>query len=179
MSDVPPGQETPDDEAPEQEPTPDPLGLARDVADSYRGAGRPLDPRRSTSRPRQASPRRAKREDPTDISAVLGRLQKDRGWDDRLAAQRVFTDWGSIVGQEVATHSKVVGFDDAIVHVETDSTAWATQLKLLAPRIVAKLNDELGDGSVLRIEIRGPQAPSWIKGKRTIRNARGPRDTYG
>ena len=179
MSDTPPPDEEPEERGPQEDPTPDPLGLARDVADSYRGAGRPLDPRRSTSRPRQASPRRAKREDPTDISSVLGRLQKDRGWDDRLAAQRVFTDWASIVGPEVASHSKVVGFDDAIVHVETDSTAWATQLKLLAPRIVAKLNQELGQGSVLRIDIRGPQAPSWIKGKRTIRNARGPRDTYG
>ncbi|NCW43452.1 MAG: DUF721 domain-containing protein, partial [Actinobacteria bacterium] len=25
----------------------------------------------------------------------------------------------------------------------------------------------------------GPQAPSWKKGVRVIRNARGPRDTYG
>ena len=35
------------------------------------------------------------------------------------------------------------------------------------------------EGTVLRIEVRGPQAPSWKKGQRTIRNARGPRDTYG
>jgi predicted nucleic acid-binding Zn ribbon protein len=25
----------------------------------------------------------------------------------------------------------------------------------------------------------GPQAPTWKKGLRTIRGARGPRDTYG
>ena len=175
MSDDRPAEPPQDDAA---ESTSDPLGLAREIADSYRGAGRPVDPRKPF-KPRPTTPRRAKREDPTDISAVLGRLSQERGWDDRISAQRVFTDWASIVGAEVAQHSKVVGYEDAIVHIETDSTAWATQLRLLAPRIVAKLNDELGDGAVLRIDVRGPQQPSWIKGRRTIRGARGPRDTYG
>jgi predicted nucleic acid-binding Zn ribbon protein len=50
---------------------------------------------------------------------------------------------------------------------------------MLAPRIVAKLNEALGDGTVTRIEVRGPQAPSWKNGPRSIRGARGPRDTYG
>ena len=103
----------------------------------------------------------------------------DQGWDERLAAQRVFTDWAGIVGAEVAQHSEVIAFDDDVVEVRTDSTAWATQLRLLAPRIVAKLNELMGDGSVLRIVVRGPQAPSWKKGPRSIRGARGPRDTYG
>ena len=66
-----------------------------------------------------------------------------------------------------------------MVHVRATSTAWATQLKLLAPRIVAKLNEALGDGTVTRIDVRGPQAPSWKNGPRSIRGARGPRDTYG
>ena len=71
------------------------------------------------------------------------------------------------------------GFDDGIVSIVADSTAWAKELKLLAARVVHRLNDELGHGTVLRIEVRGPQAPSWKKGPRTIRDARGPRDTYG
>lgn len=113
------------------------------------------------------------------ISEVLGELIRDRGWGKQLDAQRVLEDWGSIVGPEVAQHSRVTGYADAVVHVETRTTAWATQLKLLAPRIVARLNELLGDGSVLRIEIRGPQAPSWKSGPRSIRGQRGPRDTYG
>jgi predicted nucleic acid-binding Zn ribbon protein len=110
---------------------------------------------------------------------VLGEMTRERGWDERIQAQRVFTDWAGIVGPEIAAHSHVDGFEDGIVSIVTDSTAWAKELKLLAARVVQRLNEEIGHGTVLRIEVRGPQAPSWKKGQRTIRNARGPRDTYG
>jgi predicted nucleic acid-binding Zn ribbon protein len=156
---------------------PDSLGLARDIADSYRGAT-PSSPqkRRRTPRP---SPRRKQRDDPLRLSDVLGDMVREKGWDERLSVQRVFTDWAGVVGPEIAAHSAVEGFADGIVSIRTDSTAWAKELKLLAARVVRRLNEELGDGSVLRIDVRGPQAPSWKKGLRTIRDARGPRDTYG
>lgn len=156
---------------------PDTLGLARDVADAFRGATPTGPPRRR--RPPPASPRRAKREDPERLADVLSNLTRERGWDERLTAQRVFTDWAGVVGPEIAKHSQVEGFADGIVSIRTDSTAWAKELQLLAAKVVRRLNEELGHGSVLRIEVRGPQAPSWKKGQRTIRNARGPRDTYG
>ena len=30
-----------------------------------------------------------------------------------------------------------------------------------------------------RVEIKGPAAPSWKHGRRSVRDGRGPRDTYG
>ena len=48
--------------------------------------------------------------------------------------------------------------EDGIVSIRTDSTAWAKELKLLAARVVQRLNEEIGHGTVLRIEVRGPQA---------------------
>lgn len=162
------------------EPTPpeDGLGLAREIANSYRGKASPIPPS-GKRRVRPAKPSRAQRDEPSLLADLLGQVVDDQGWDERLSAQRVFTDWAGIVGPEVAQHSEVISFDDGEVEVRTDSTAWATQLRLLAPRIVAKLNELMGDGSVLRIVVRGPQAPSWKKGPRSIRGARGPRDTYG
>jgi predicted nucleic acid-binding Zn ribbon protein len=175
----------PDPPEEQDEPTnidePNPLDLARDITDRYKRGGAPAPQgrrRRPTSSQPSAGPR-SKRDDAVPISEVFGELIRDRGWGKQLDAQRVLEDWGSIVGPEVAQHSRVTGFADAVVHVETRTTAWATQLKLLAPRIVARLNELLGDGSVLRIEIRGPQAPSWKSGPRSIRGQRGPRDTYG
>lgn len=156
----------------------DGLDLAREIARSYRGKNVPQRPG-PKRRVRPAKPSRDRRDDPSPLADLLGQVVNDQGWDERLSAQRVFTDWAGIVGPEVAQHSEVIAFDDGIVEVRTDSTAWATQLRLLAPRLVAKLNEQLGDGSVLRIEVRGPQAPSWKKGPRSIRGARGPRDTYG
>lgn len=156
----------------------DGLSLAREIAKAYKGKTPPVIP--GSRRPvRPAKPSRAKRDEPSLLADLLGEVVRDQGWDEQLAAQRVFTDWAAIVGAEVAQHSEVIAFTDGEVEVRTDSTAWATQLRMLAPRIVAKLNAELGDGSVLRIVVRGPQGPSWKKGPRSIRGARGPRDTYG
>lgn len=170
----------PDGDGPESgqsQDEPDPLDLARDIADAYRG-GTPSGPPRRR-RPPPASPRRARREDPVPISEAVNDLIRERGWDERIQAQRVFTDWAGVVGPEIAAHSQVEGFADGVVSIRTDSTAWAKELKMLAPRVVRRLNEELGHGTVLRIDVSGPQAPSWKKGKRTLRDARGPRDTYG
>lgn len=156
----------------------DPLDLARKIASSYRGTGAPSGqtPRRKG---RPVKPARPQKEDPSTISDLLGEVVRNQGWAEKLDDQRIFTDWARIVGPEVAQHAQIEGFEDSIVHVRASSTAWSTQLKLLAPRIVAKLNEALGDGTVTRIEVRGPQAPSWKSGPRSIRGARGPRDTYG
>jgi predicted nucleic acid-binding Zn ribbon protein len=166
-----------DPEEPMSEDEPDALGLARDIADAYRG-GTPAGPPRRR-RPPAASPRRRKRDEPARLADVLGEMTRERGWDERIQATRVFTDWAGIVGPEIAAHSKVEAFEDGIVSIRAESTAWAKELKLLAARVVQRLNEELGHGTVLRIEVRGPQAPSWKKGLRTIRDGRGPRDTYG
>lgn len=155
----------------------DVLRLAREIADAYRNGSAP-PPRRRRPLRRTGPPRRAGREDAVAVGDVLGELVQNQGWNDRLAASRVFSDWAAIVGPEVAQHCKVDRFTDGVVHLETTSTAWAKELRLLAPRLVAKLNAELGDGQVLRIDVRGPQAPSWKKGRRSVKG-RGPRDTYG
>lgn len=156
----------------------DPLDLARQIARSYRGKGVPGRPA-PRRRGRSVAPSRGRNEDPSTIADLLGQVVRNQGWADKLDDQRIFTDWVKIVGPEVAQHAEIEGFDETIVHVRASSTAWSTQLKLLAPRIVAKLNEALGDGTVTRIEVRGPQAPSWKNGPRSIRGARGPRDTYG
>ncbi len=187
MSHPPPDEPQPDEERAEETPAEDEapwhsaddvVKMAREIADAYRTSGAPAAPQRRRGRPRRRTTR-AQREDATPLGDFVGELVRQQGWTDQLAATRVFTDWGSIVGPEVAQHSEVVGFDDGIVRIQATSTAWARELTLLAPRLVAKLNELLGDGSVLRLDIRGPQAPSWKSGRRSVKGGRGPRDTYG
>ena len=55
-----------------------------------------------------------------------------------------------------------------------ESTAWATQLRLLAPTILGKLRAGVGGDVVTRLRVVGPTAPSWKKGPRSVRG-RGPR----
>ena len=86
---------------------------------------------------------------------------------------------GLLVGASNAAHSSPEGYADTVLTVRADSTAWATQLRYLSPQLVAMLNEQLGDGTVTRIKVLGPDAPSWKKGPRSVRDGRGPRDSYG
>jgi len=156
----------------------DPIDLARDIADRYRKGAGGTQPRRRPRRPASPGGPRTSRDEPISVSEALGELIREQGWGSQLDAQRVFSDWESIVGPDIGQHSQIVGFSDAVVQVRTSSTAWAKELRLLAPRIVAKLNELLGDGSVLRLDVRGPEAPSWKSGPWSVKG-RGPRDTYG
>jgi predicted nucleic acid-binding Zn ribbon protein len=65
------------------------------------------------------------------------------------------------------------------LRIAAESTAWATQLRLLAAAMLARLVAELGPDVVTKLVITGPTAPSWKHGGFSVRGARGPRDTYG
>ncbi len=86
--------------------------------------------------------------------------------------------WAQIVGEEIAAHVSPETFEGGTLTVRADSTAWATQVRLLAPTLLRRLAEELGEGVVERVAVGGPAGPSWRKGLRRV-PGRGPRDTYG
>ncbi len=90
----------------------------------------------------------------------------------------LLSKWPILVGPANAQHSQPESYIDTVLTVRAESTAWATSLRSMAPQLVAKLNAQLGDGTVTRIQVLGPDAPSWKHGRRSVRG-RGPRDTYG
>ena len=107
----------------------------------------------------------------------------DASWPNAAGARRwpSAPSWRSgpaLVGPEISAHCTPESFTDTTLHVRCDSTAWATQLRLLSISLLEKFRTELGDGVVTSIQVLGPAAPSWRKGLRTV-NGRGPRDTYG
>ncbi|SCL15921.1 Predicted nucleic acid-binding protein, contains Zn-ribbon domain (includes truncated derivatives) [Micromonospora rhizosphaerae] len=116
--------------------------------------------------------------DPQPLGAVLERLVKARGWQQPAAEATVFGAWERVVGPEVAQHSRPVKLEDGELTVEARSTAWATQLRLLAGSLLQQIAREVGHNVVRKLHIHGPAAPSWSKGPRRVRG-RGPRDTYG
>jgi predicted nucleic acid-binding Zn ribbon protein len=170
----------PDKDPLEHDPTG--LGLARDIARSVRGPARGRRTRSTTSRrptDPQLSGARPDDRDPKLLSDAVDNLVRAKGWATDLSVHTLLGRWGLLVGSSVAAHSTPEAYEDSVLTVRTDSTAWATQLRMMAPRLVARLNAELGDGTVTRVTILGPDAPSWKKGPRSVRDGRGPRDTYG
>lgn len=117
--------------------------------------------------------------DPQPFATSVDRLVVELGWSRELAVGGVMARWAEIVGPQIAQHATPVSFHDQVLIVDASSTAWATQLRLLAPRLVARIAEELGDGVVTRIVIKAPPAPNWAKGRLRVSDGRGPRDTYG
>jgi predicted nucleic acid-binding Zn ribbon protein len=135
--------------------------------------------RRRRSTDAQVSGAHPDQRDPQPLGTTIDRLVDERGWATDVAVHGTFGRWDSIVGPEVAQHCHPESYSDNRLTVRADSTAWATQMKLLAPTVVRRLNDVLGEGTVLHVDVLGPHLPSWTKGGRTLRDGRGPRDTYG
>jgi predicted nucleic acid-binding Zn ribbon protein len=116
--------------------------------------------------------------DPQPLGKSASRLAAEHGWEEDLAVGGVVGRWPEIVGAEIAEHCEPEGWADGALTVRADSTAWATQVRLLAPQLLRRLREELGTDTVTRVIVRGPGSPSWTKGPRTVKG-RGPRDTYG
>jgi predicted nucleic acid-binding Zn ribbon protein len=116
--------------------------------------------------------------DPRMLGDVFGRLVTDRGWTSPVAVGSVLSRWDELVGADIALHCRPESFENEVVVVRCDSTAWATQLKLLTPALLQRFEQALGPGIVTSLKVSGPAAPSWRKGPRVVRG-RGPRDTYG
>jgi predicted nucleic acid-binding Zn ribbon protein len=117
--------------------------------------------------------------DPQLLGGVLEGLVGERGWQRPLAEARVFADWASLVGADNAAHCRPVSLNAGELRIVAESTAWATQLQLMASALLASFARELGPEVVRKIFITGPTGPSWKHGGWSVRGARGPRDTYG
>jgi predicted nucleic acid-binding Zn ribbon protein len=116
--------------------------------------------------------------DPQPFGRVARDLAKKRGWSPRVAEGTVLGRWPAVVGSQIAEHATPIGLADGVLSVTAESTAWATQLRMMQAQILAKIADAVGDGVVKSLRITGPSAPSWRKGPLHIAG-RGPRDTYG
>lgn len=146
------------------------------------GQGR-SSPRRSlrTGRARRRSGWSGARPDDRDpqlLSTLAGSIARSRGWSTKVAEGMVFGRWAGVVGEDIAAHATPVKLEDGVLSIAAESTAWATQLRMLQKQILAKINAAVGNGMVTSLRISGPAAPSWRKGDRHIKG-RGPRDTYG
>ncbi|CAJ1495591.1 DUF721 family protein [[Mycobacterium] holstebronense] len=118
------------------------------------------------------------RRDPQSFGAATRDLAQSRGWSAQVAEGTVLGQWRSVVGDDIASHATPTRLSDGVLSVAAESTAWATQLRLVQAQLLAKIAAAVGDGVVKTLKITGPTAPSWRKGPLHV-SGRGPRDTYG
>jgi predicted nucleic acid-binding Zn ribbon protein len=143
------------------------------------GRGRSSPTRRvaGTSRRRWSGPGPDSR-DPQTLGSVASDVARNRGWSGRVAEGSVFGRWPAVVGEQIAVHAAPTSLNEGVLTVSAESTAWATQLRMVQAQLLAKIAAAVGDGVVTSLRIVGPAGPSWRKGRYHIAG-RGPRDTYG
>ena len=134
-----------------------------------RKRGRPLEQRSGSG---------ADARDPIRFGAAIERLVSERGWESISASASVLAEWDRLVGPEVADHCHPASLIDGKLILVAQSSAWATQLRLLTRTLQARLAGQVGDGVVTSIVVQGPTQADWNKGARRVKG-RGPRDTYG
>ncbi|MFL6161910.1 MAG: DUF721 domain-containing protein [Jatrophihabitantaceae bacterium] len=117
--------------------------------------------------------------DPAPIGAIVGQSIQELGWTAPLSEARLLGQWATVVGTEIAARCQPVSLRNGELRIAAESTAWATQLRLLAPQLLKRICAELPPGMVTRLHISGPSAPSWKRGPWSMRGGRGVRDTYG
>lgn len=136
-------------------------------------SGRPRRAKSATTPSKRSSDR-----DPTLLGEALDRLIVEKGWTQASAVATVSGNWAELVGEDLAAHVVPESFDEGRLVLRAESTAWATQVRLLLPQLRQTIDRAVGAGVVADISVVGPQAPSWKAGPRRVAG-RGPRDTYG
>lgn len=176
--------QAPDDEV-REDPPPE-SGVAGDV--DIRAAARAFqrartsgesNKTRSGSAEKRPKKRRSSRSgDPQLVGSAMEEFLVDQGWDENAALAGLADRWSEIVGPEVAEHVQIESWADGELVLRADSTAWATQVRLLTGTLLDQVRQAVGPGIVEKVEVKGPSAPSWRAGPRVVKG-RGPRDTYG
>ncbi len=115
------------------DPGPRPLGESLDdvVAGLFPRAPRTRDaPGRTTDVERGAGPEPAGGTPRSPSAAAFG---------------TVFSRWAQLVGPALARHTRPLRLEARTLVVAVDQPAWATQVRVLAPGIVARLTEETGE----------------------------------
>ena len=157
--------------------------LARAALAAARAAAHSKPAQRSTTSAtrkerRRWSRARADDRDPQPLGRLAARLASEQGWTQRLADGQVFSRWEQLVGPDLSQHAKPVALNDKELVVKAESTAWATQIRLLQRQLLQRIAAGIGPNVVTRLNVQGPSGPSWQFGPLRTQG-RGPRDTYG
>lgn len=150
------------------------LAAARRRANKF---NRERELRKNGKNSRVESDQSSEYQGPQLLNQSLEELIAERGWREKMKDSDLYVKWSDLVGAEIADHVQPLSFSQGVLTLSAESTAWATQIRLIQERIRAILTK--AGFEVSEIIVKGPHAPSWRKGGRSVKGGRGPRDTYG
>jgi predicted nucleic acid-binding Zn ribbon protein len=116
--------------------------------------------------------------DYSSLSSVVMKISNNETWKSHLTVADIAQNWAKYVGSSIAEHTQVAEFDNGVLVLRADSTAWSTQLQYLLPSLKKKIQAQLGNFALRDVVIKGPNSYSFKRGMYSV-PGRGARDTWG
>ena len=92
---------------------------------------------------------------PISIAQAMGAVAGHLGMPKGAMVATLFSRWDAAVGDTVATHVRPERLSGTTLVVVADHPAWATQMRHLAPVVIAKLTEVCGSAiEVTELEVR-------------------------
>ena len=93
-----------------------------------------------------------KKKRPEKLGDVVGKLLSTKGISERVAQASVIPDWRSLVGPQIAKVTEPLSVTrQGTLFVAVTTNAWMTELSLMEPELLRRLNERTGSLSIKRI----------------------------
>jgi len=108
--------------------------------------------------------------DPQLLGDLVDELAEQQGWDTDISLADLVVRWGAMVGQVNALHCRPVSYDNGLLVIQAESSAWATAINLSLGAIQQRIDGEIGPGLVTEVKVRGPAGPPRAKGQWRVKS---------
>ena len=79
---------------------------------------------------------------PTSLADALASYLQKQGLVKRVQQAGIVEDWATLVGPQIAAVTEPESVTaDGVLRVRVSTSAWAQELSLMSPRVLARLND--------------------------------------
>jgi predicted nucleic acid-binding Zn ribbon protein len=93
-----------------------------------------------------------KKRPPKKLGDVMGDLLKKSGVGDRITQASVIPDWKSLVGPQIAKVTEPMSITpQGTLFVAVTTNAWMTELSLMEPELLRRINERTGKLSIKKI----------------------------
>lgn len=107
---------------------------------------------------------------PQSVGDVLAKFMRTSGLRQKLRSPEIYDCWPEVVGSEACLHSRVVGLNNCVLHVEVDSAPWLQVLSTFRKKELLQSMNQRMTGTLLkdirfRIGNAGDFGPAIEEGK--------------
>lgn len=88
-----------------------------------------------------------------DLRSELQQLAQELGIEHPASVGRLFRSWVEVVGEEVGRRLKPRALKAGVLRVAASSSAWAAEVRYLAPELIRRINGFLGEEAVRDLEV--------------------------